>query len=145
MRWKSRRRSSNIEDRRSVSFTRKTAAGGGIGTIILILIALYFGIDPELVMQVTNTDQVHEQPGEQVSLSVEEKELTEFVSVVLADTEDTWHAIFKEGGGTYREPKLVLFSGAVRSACGFAYVRQYRASLASHCGNRIRRASPNGT
>jgi len=120
MRWKSGRRSSNVEDRRGVRFSKKTAAGGGIGTIVLILVAMYFGIDPGVVMQVTNTGQVQEQQVEQVSLTPEEQELTEFVSVVLADTEDTWHAIFQQGGSTYREPKLVLFSGAVQSACGFA-------------------------
>lgn len=120
MRWKSGRRSSNLEDRRNLRFSKKTAAGGGIGTIILILAAIYFGIDPGIVMKVTNPEQVQEQQGDQVSLTLEEKELTDFVSVVLADTEDTWHTIFQQGGGTYREPKLVLFSGAVRSACGFA-------------------------
>lgn len=57
---------------------------------------------------------------EKVTLSATEQELTDFVSVVLADTEDTWHAIFQQGGAQYREPKLVLFRGAVKSACGFA-------------------------
>ena len=54
------------------------------------------------------------------SASPEENQLAEFVSVVLADTEDTWHALFRNMGKTYDEPKLVLFSGAAQSACGFA-------------------------
>jgi predicted metalloprotease len=57
---------------------------------------------------------------EKVTLSATEQELTDFVSVVLAYTEDTWHAIFQQGGVQYREPKLVLFRGAVKSACGLA-------------------------
>ena len=120
MRWKSGRRSTNIEDRRGVRLTKKTAAGGGIGTIILILVAMYFGIDPGVVLQVANQGQESAQQVEQVQLSPEEQELTDFVSVVLADTEDTWHDIFQKGGAQYREPKLVLFSGAVQSACGYA-------------------------
>jgi len=120
MRWKSGRRSSNIEDRRGVRISKKTAAGGGLTTIVLVLVAMYFGIDPGVVMQVANPDQGTEERVEQVTLSAAEQELTEFVSVVLADTEDTWQAIFQQGGAQYREPKLVLFRGAVRSACGFA-------------------------
>ncbi len=120
MRWKSSRRSSNIEDRRGIRISKKTAAGGGLTTIILVLVAMYFGIDPGVVMQVANPNQGTEQRVVQVSLSAEEQELTDFVSVVLADTEDTWQAIFQQGGAQYREPKLVLFRGAVQSACGFA-------------------------
>ena len=120
MRWKSGRRSKNIEDRRGIRLLRKTAAGGGLTTIILVLVAMYFGVDPNVVMQVANPDQGTQQTVEQVTLSAEEQELTNFVSVVLAVTEETWHAIFQQGGAQYREPKLVLFRGAVQSACGFA-------------------------
>jgi len=120
MRWKSGRRSSNIEDRRGVRISKKTAAGGGLTTLVLVLVAMYFGVDPGVVMQVANPNQGTEQRVEQVTLSAEEQELTDFVSVVLADTEDTWQAIFRQGGAQYREPKLVLFRGAVQSACGFA-------------------------
>ena len=120
MRWKSGRRSSNIEDRRGVRISKKTVAGGGLTTIVLVLVGLYFGIDPGVVMQVANPNQGTEQRVEKVTLSAAEQELTDFVSVVLADTEDTWHAIFRQGGAQYREPKLVLFRGAVKSACGFA-------------------------
>ena len=89
MRWKSGRRSSNIEDRRGVRISKKTVAGGGLTTIVLVLVGLYFGIDPGVVMQVANPDQATEQRVEQVTLSASEQELTDFVSVVLADTEDT--------------------------------------------------------
>jgi hypothetical protein len=120
MRWKSGRRSSNIEDRRGVRISKKTAAGGGLTTIVLVLVAMYFGVDPNVVMQVANPNQGTEQRVEKVTLSAEEQELTDFVSVVLADTEDTWHTIFQQQGAQYREPKLVLFRGTVQSACGFA-------------------------
>jgi len=120
MRWKSGRRSSNIEDRRGIRIAKKTAAGGGLTTIVLVLVAMYLGIDPGVVMQVANPGQGTEERVEKVTLSATEQELTDFVSVVLADTEDTWHAIFQQGGAQYREPKLVLFRGAVKSACGLA-------------------------
>jgi predicted metalloprotease len=120
MRWKSGRKSSNIEDRRGVRISGKTVAGGGLTTIVLVLVAMYFGIDPGVVMQNANPNQGTEERVEQVTLSAAEKELTDFVAVVLADTEDTWHAIFQQGGAQYREPKLVLFRGTVQSACGFA-------------------------
>lgn len=117
MRWRGRQGSSNIEDRRSVRFGR--AGGIGIGTLLLALVAIYFGQDPSVVLQgvqpsgpTTETGSYQETP--------EEAQLREFVSVVLADTEETWGEIFDAAGGTYERPRLVLFSGAVESACGFA-------------------------
>ncbi len=118
MRWSKGRRSSNIEDRRGMRVSSKMA-GGGIGTIILILAALYFGIDPSVIFQQAGSDAPHTDSQSYIP-TAEEDQLAEFVSVVLADTEDTWHAIFRANGGEYREPRLVLFSGAVESACGFA-------------------------
>ena len=118
MRWRNRRQSTNIEDRRRRPMARKVA-GGGLGTIVLVLVGLYFGIDPGVILQSTGTLAPPSQTSH-APLSPEEKELGEFVSVVLADTEDTWHAIFRQAGSQYREPKLVLFSGAVESACGYA-------------------------
>ena len=118
MRWRNRRQSTNIEDRRRRPMSRKVA-GGGLGTIILVLVGLYFGIDPGVILQSTGTMSPPSQTS-QVALSPEEKELGEFVAVVLADTEDTWHQIFEQEGSRYREPTLVLFSGAVESACGYA-------------------------
>lgn len=117
MRWQGRQGSSNIEDRRGVRVGR--AGGIGIGTIVLALIAIYFGQDPSVVLQGV-------QPSAPTSEEVpyqetpEEAQSREFVGVVLADTEETWGEIFNQAGRTYEQPKLVLFSGAVESACGFA-------------------------
>ncbi len=94
-------------------------AGGGIGAVILLVAALFFGVDPSIVLQngPTFEDTTSSPQGQPPTAG---GELPEFVSVVLADTEDTWHAIFQELGGTYQEPTMVLFTGAVQSACGFA-------------------------
>jgi predicted metalloprotease len=120
MRWRTGRRSDNIEDRRSVRIPRKVA-GGGIGIIVIALIAMYFGVDPTLFLneQGPTTSSVSTYTTSK-PISPAENQLADFVSVVLADTEDTWHALFNKMGQTYREPNLVLFSGAVESACGFA-------------------------
>ena len=119
MRWKDGRRSGNVEDRRGVRLSGK-AKGGGIGILILALIGMYFGIDPGMILQLGGTTSG---PSVQESTYVPtaaENELADFVSVVLADTEDTWNAIFSQAGGRYEEPTLILFTGAVESACGFA-------------------------
>jgi predicted metalloprotease len=117
MRWRGRRGSQNIEDRRGVRFGR--AGGIGIGTVVLALIAIYFGQDPGVILQ---NVQPSAPTGEQVPYeeSAEEAQLREFISVVLADTEETWGEIFTAAGSNYEQPALVLFSGAVESACGFA-------------------------
>lgn len=121
MRWKGGRRSDNVEDRRGQ--TRggglRLAGGGGIGAIVVVLVALYFGVDPSLLLNMLSGEQPAVTSGSQPR-SQAEQELAEFVSVVLADTEDTWTAIFQSANRRYEEPKLVLFSGAVQSACGFA-------------------------
>jgi uncharacterized protein len=120
MRWTNGRRSENVEDRRGIGISRGVL-GGGIGTVILVLAALYFGIDPTILLNQGAPTGVNV-PSESVQAPVPpgRDELAQFVSVVLADTEDTWHELFRQSGKTYREPKLVLFSGAVESACGFA-------------------------
>lgn len=117
MRWAGRRGSSNIEDRRGIRF--KGAGGIGLGTIVIALIAAYFGLDPSVVQQMVppSGPQAEQVPYEETA---EEAQLREFISVVLADTEETWGALFAQAGGSYQEPTLVLFSGAVESACGFA-------------------------
>lgn len=120
MRWRSGRRSDNIEDRRGIRLSRGVK-GGGIGVLLLVIVAMYFGIDPSIVLQ-----QGSEMGGESsvqtlpVQPSAADNELADFVSVVLADTEDTWRSLFKQMGGTYEEPNLVLFTGMVESACGYA-------------------------
>jgi hypothetical protein len=116
MRWRDRRRSSNIEDRRGNRPGGK-ALGGGIGTIVIILAALYFGVDPTPLLQ--GLQSAAPQAGTQPSAEdLRDDPLADMVAVVLADTEDVWNAIFAEAGLDYREPGLVLFSGATRSACG---------------------------
>ena len=117
MRWERGRRSSNIEDRRGMRIGGRGLAGGGIGAIVLALVAMYFGVDPSVVLNQAGGPAPAEQ---QVARSPEEERLKEFVSVVLADTEDVWGALFQQSGQPYRQPTLVLFSGAVQSACGFA-------------------------
>jgi len=120
MRWSDGRKSENVEDRRGVRVSRGML-GGGIGTVILVLISLYFGVDPSVFLNQKTTQEVSVPPGSVAGeRTAEENRMAEFVSVVLADTEDTWHEIFRRGGKTYEEPKLVLFTDAVDSACGFA-------------------------
>ena len=120
MRWSDGRKSENVEDRRGLRVSRGMM-GGGIGTIILVLIALYFGVDPSMILNQGTTQEVSVPPGSVAGeRTAEENRMAEFVSVVLADTEDTWHEIFRRSGKTYQEPKLVLFTDAVDSACGFA-------------------------
>jgi uncharacterized protein len=118
MRWRGGRRSENVEDRRGLRVSRGMV-GGGIGSIILVLLALYFGVDPSVILNQETTREVRVPPGSG-ERTAEENQMAEFVSVVLADTEDTWHEIFRQSGKTYQEPKLVLFTDAVDSACGFA-------------------------
>ena len=117
MRWRGERQSSNIEDRRGL--TPKVAVGGGLGTLLLIIIALLFGADPRQLLE-----QVPSGPSSEVQSSrpvnPEEEELKQFVSVVLAKSEDVWSDVFRQNGRQYREPTLVLFTDQVRSACGMA-------------------------
>jgi uncharacterized protein len=115
MRWQGRRGSSNVEDRRGMS---GGAVGGGVGLIGALILALIFGVDPSAILGGGGPAAGYEhQTGE---VGVPEDEGGRFAAVVLADTEDTWNRIFAERGGSYPEPTLVLFSGAVASACGTA-------------------------
>ena len=121
MDFRNGRESRNVEDRRGQGGHRLGGGGKiGIGTIVLALIAMYFGIDPSVVL---NTSEMMSppavestQPGQ--ARSPAEDEMARFVSMVLADTEDTWGPIFKAGGAQYREPGMVLYTGATRSGCG---------------------------
>lgn len=120
MRWKGLRRSSNVEDRRGLGglggFGGGKLALGGIGGIILVVISLLFGGD---IGSIFNTQEEPQQTAEYHG-SAEENEIAEFVSVVLAETEDVWTEIFQQKGSDYPQPKLVLFTGEVQSACGYA-------------------------
>jgi hypothetical protein len=119
MQWSSGRHSENVEDRRGASVP--LIAGGGLGTIVLLLLGLFFGFDPSAFLQTGNRpESVPESSTEAPNASPSTDPQREFVSVVLADTEDTWRDTFRDLGRTYSEPTLVLFTDVARSACGMA-------------------------
>ncbi len=104
-----------MEDRRGMS-PKGMAVGGGIGTIVIVILILLLGGDPSQLLNDTgSTAQTWE-----YTATAEEEELAQFVKVVLKDTETVWGSIFAQSGSTYRMPTLVLFSGQVQSACGYA-------------------------
>ena len=121
MRWQGRRQSGNVDDRRGSS-GKRLAVGGGLGTIVLVVITLLMGGDIGDVLRLVtggndaavNTSTTARAP------SPEEQQQAQFVKVVLADTEDVWNKLFQEQGAQYQEPTLVLFTDAVQSACGSA-------------------------
>ena len=118
MRWQEGRRSDNVEDRRGIP--PGVAIGGGIGTLIIVLIATFLGADPRQVANlIQNNQQVAaKQGGARVPGDPAEEERKEFVSAVLADTEDVWEDLFQNIRKEYVKPKLVLFRNAVQSGCG---------------------------
>ncbi|MBN2198653.1 MAG: neutral zinc metallopeptidase [Candidatus Aminicenantes bacterium] len=118
MLWKGRRRSANVEDRRGIG-GRGLAVGGGIGAVIVAAIILLLGGNPDDVLQNVPVTGI-ESPLSSGTLSAEDREMGDFVSVVLADTEDVWNALFRQAGKTYREPSLVLFTDQTASTCGYA-------------------------
>ena len=122
MQWGGGRRSENVEDRRGIGVP--LVAGGGIGTVVLLL-AMFFGFDPSVILQGNAPSAPAprvERPGDATSASPRTggDEVKDFVSVVLADTEDTWRELFRRMNREYRDPTLVLFTGSVQSACGIA-------------------------
>jgi predicted metalloprotease len=120
MRWTGGRRSENVEDRRQMS-TGGVMVGGGLGTLLLVLLVAFLGGDPiALLNQIQRNAPPAAPPGAQAPADPAEEKKMEFVSVVLADTEDVWKDLFQEQGKTYQEPKLVTFRNATQSGCGFA-------------------------
>jgi predicted metalloprotease len=118
MRWKGGRRSSNIEDRRGQRAAPKLL-GGAIGTIAIVLLAMYFGVDPApLLDAVQSGGQTATTGSRPTAEDLKNDPLADMVSVVVADTEDVWAEIFAEQGQRYTPPTLVMFTGATRSACG---------------------------
>ena len=115
MKWTGRRQSGNVEDRRGMRPGRM-AVGGGLGTIVVLIIAALFGADPRDLIK--NVPQ--QQTQESVPVDPAQEPMKEFVSVVLADTEDIWGQIFAQQNAQYQKPWVVLYSEAVESACGFA-------------------------
>jgi predicted metalloprotease len=118
MRWRGERESDNIEDRRGMSGGGRVAIGGGLGTLIIIVIALLLGADPRNILQQLPQDAGPATSQAPRTGNTEEEELKKFVSVVLAKTEDVWQDLFRQNGKQYREPTLVLFTDQVQSACG---------------------------
>lgn len=119
MRLEDLEESSNVEDRRGAPAGGKLVAGGGIGTIILVLLVMFLGGDPKQVLDAAGASQQAPQSrsGSTAGMDDEGKKL---VSKVLKETEDVWSQLFKENGKLYAKPKLVLFTDRVNSACGMA-------------------------
>lgn len=119
MRWREGRRSRNIEDRRGMRSSPRLL-GGGLGTIAVVLLALYLGVDPSLLIDGMQSTSVSTQPAGRApgAEDLRNDPLADMVAVVIADTEDVWSTIFEGYGRRYQEPTLVLFSGSTRSACG---------------------------
>jgi len=139
MRWRGNRQSSNVEDRRGSRASGLGGIGGGgvlrllpmaikflgvKGTIIAAALLLGYGFFtgnlPQILGGASLQDGQTTQSNKPIKQTGEEKELVQFMSVVLADTEDTWHALFKQMNGQYKEPRLVLYRQAVNSGCGFS-------------------------
>jgi predicted metalloprotease len=119
MRWEGRRQSDNIEDRRGMRVSRGGLVGGGIGTLAIALLVYFLGGDPTAVLQQAGNAPV-ETTNEPYTESADEQKTREFVSTMLAATEDLWGQKFGQMGGSYQPPKLVLFREAVESGCGVA-------------------------
>jgi predicted metalloprotease len=122
MRMEDQERSSNIEDRRGMSVGRGVA-GGGIGIVVIALIAMFLGVDPSVVLE-SGMSTGGPAPGSQQPVETKapsrSDQMADFVAAVLGSTEEVWTEIFAAGGRKYRKPTLVLFTGQVQSACGFA-------------------------
>jgi uncharacterized protein len=111
--------SSNVEDRRGQGFGRRGLVGGGIGTLLLVVVGMFFGVDPRVILSLAGgLDSAP--PSVQAPAKVGEPgdEMGRFVSVVLRETSGTWTAIFQQLGRKYPEPRIVLFEGATPTACG---------------------------
>ncbi|MEQ1557539.1 MAG: neutral zinc metallopeptidase [Methyloglobulus sp.] len=120
MRLEDERESENIEDRRGMGMRRRGFVGGGLGVAAMAVVALLLGVDPRIVLNTVGQLSSMSPQSSPVQSSPQDEQTKTFMSKVLADTEDTWRAIFKQSGSQYEDPKLVLYSGQVQSACGFA-------------------------
>jgi predicted metalloprotease len=116
MKWQGRQGSNNVEDRRGMS-TGTKVVGGGVGTLVIVLLVWLLGGDPSSILEQSGRETT---TTGTVEATEEENQMAQFVSVVLKDTEDVWGQIFAQSGSTYRQPTLVLFRDQVESACGYA-------------------------
>jgi predicted metalloprotease len=117
MKWQSGRRSSNVEDRRGMR-PRGGLVGGGVGTILIIIAALYFGVDPSFLIEGMQSSNVSTSGTQPTADDLRNDPLADMIAVVIADTEDVWAELFANQGRRYEQPTLVLFTGSTRSACG---------------------------
>ena len=122
MKWKGRRQSDNVEDRRGMSGGGKAIAGGGIIGIVILLLNVFGGENAQMITPILEQmNQGQSAPTEQRDLTAAETEEQEFVKTVLADNEDVWTKIFQENNlSPYKKPKIILFAGGVETACGGA-------------------------
>jgi uncharacterized protein len=112
MRWEGRAGSENVEDRR-MGGGAKMAIGGGLGTIVIVLVSMFLGVDPSAIIGGGG-------PTSSAPPSAQEEELVKFMSVVLKDTEDVWNDLFRNANRQYEQPKLVLIRDQVQTGCGAA-------------------------
>jgi uncharacterized protein len=121
MRWRDMRRSDNVEDRRGMPMAGAGLKLGGGGLLLILLLSVITGTNP--LDLISGLEEAGSPPlidqGPQRKPPVDDPQ-ADFIRAVLGDTEDTWSRLFSQGGGTYEPPRLVLFSGAVQSACGQA-------------------------
>jgi uncharacterized protein len=117
MLWQGRRESDNVEDARGSGGGGRLVLGGGIGTVVLVVLYLLLGGDPQALF---NSQQAQLPQTAQYDSQAPRDEASKFVAVVLADTEDAWNEIFREMGREYQEPRLMLFTDMIQSGCGFA-------------------------
>jgi predicted metalloprotease len=118
MRWEGRRQSQNVEDRRSVG--RQMVVGGGLLTLLIMVVMMFLGVDPMQVAQIA-PELAGPGPAQQAPAQPANDKMTQFIKTILADNEDVWSQLFpKVFGSRYQPPVLVLFSGQVQSACGYA-------------------------
>src|SRR5436190_420141 len=116
MLWQGQRESENVEDARG-SGGGRLVLGGGIGTVIVVVLYLLLGGDPQALF---NSQQAQLPQSAQFDNQAPRDEASKFVAVVLADTEDAWNEVFRQMGREYEEPRLVLFTDLIQSGCGFA-------------------------
>lgn len=122
MKWIGNRQSDNVEDRRGMTSGKKTLLGGGVLGIVILLLNTFGGEKAQMITPILEqfNQGNNQEPTEQRALTEEEKQTGDFAETVFAYTEDTWNTIFKENGMDYKEPRMVLFSNNVSTACGDA-------------------------